>query len=67
MDRTEFATKAAMPHERRSKIDTAIITVAACTAGGFVVGAGHDPVTALAVSVFLAGGLALASYIIKGG
>ncbi|WP_155404340.1 hypothetical protein [Rhodococcus erythropolis] len=56
-----------MPQERRSKIDTAIITVAACTAGGFVVGAGHDPVTALAVSVFLAGGLALASYIAKGG
>jgi hypothetical protein len=33
MDRTEFATKAVMPHERRSKIDTAIITVTACTAG----------------------------------
>ncbi|WP_185993495.1 hypothetical protein [Rhodococcus sp. KBS0724] len=56
-----------MPKERRSKIDTAIIAVAACTAGGFIVGAGHDPVTALAVSVFLAGGFTLASYIIKGG
>lgn len=67
MDRTEFATKAAMPQERRSKIDTAIIAVAACTAGGFVAGAGHHPIAALAVSVFLAGGLALASYIIKGG
>ena len=66
MDRTEFAAKAAMQQERRSKIDIAIITVAACTAGGFVVGAGHDPVTALAVSFFLAGGFALASYIIKG-
>lgn len=56
-----------MPKERQSKIDIAIITVAAGTVGGFVAGAGHDPVAALAVSVFLAGGFAIATYMIKGG
>ena len=56
-----------MPKERRNKIDTAIIVVAAGTAGGFVAGAGHHPIAALAVSVFLAGGFVVASYVVKGG
>jgi hypothetical protein len=56
-----------MPKERRSKIDTAIIAVAAGTVGGFVANAGHDPAAALAVSILIAGGFALATYMIKGG
>ena len=56
-----------MPKERRNKIDIAIISVAAGTAGGFVVGAGHHPIAGLAVSILLAGGFVLASYIVKGG
>ena len=59
--------KEAMPNEGRNKIDIAIISVAAGTAGGFVVGAGHHPIAGLAVSVLLAGGFVVASYIVKGG
>ncbi|WP_185993251.1 hypothetical protein [Rhodococcus sp. KBS0724] len=55
-----------MPKEHRTSSDIAIIAVAAGTTGGFMCGAGYGPVAAITVGGFLAGGFALARYVIKG-
>ena len=58
--------RVAMPKEHRTSSDIAIIAVAAGTTGGFMCGAGYGPVAAITVGGFLAGGFALARYVIKG-